>query len=154
MELILVRHAKAEDRRDGLDDRQRHLTEKGFKKFTRLMPQLQKKLNSQQNRKLVIWSSPAYRASETAEILAGHVDQPIDSYHDFIYTGEFEEFEKALPQFSDDTTLILVGHEPTWSLWTTKIARRNIVYKKGGMVCLELTSRQPVEAKLAWQIQP
>lgn len=154
MELILVRHAKAEEKRDGLDDRQRHLTEKGVTKFTRLMPQVQKKLESQQYRNLVIWSSPACRAAETAEILADHLDISIDSYHDFIYTGEFEEFEKALSQASDDTTLILVGHEPTWSLWTAQIAHRNIHFKKGGIVCLELTSRQPVEAVIAWQIQP
>lgn len=155
MKIVLVRHAKAEDRRDGLEDRERRLTEKGVTKFTGLMPQLLEQLESQADHPVVIWSSPAFRAAETADILADHLDLPIDAYHDFIYTGEFEKFAAALEDIADDDTILfLVGHEPTLSLWTAQIAHRNIHFKKGAMVALELTSRDPLEAKLAWQIQP
>lgn len=154
MELIFVRHAKAEERRDNLDDRQRHLTEKGKAKFTQLMPQLLEKLSPSKDLPYIIWSSPANRAIETAEIVAQSLEHLIDDQYEFIYTGDFEAFTTALQEVDDKVTLILVGHEPTWSTWSAKLANRSIDYKKGGIASFKLTSKDPVQANFLWQIQP
>lgn len=154
MELILIRHAKAEDRSEGLEDLQRHLTEKGKAKFTRLMPQLLEKLSPIEDRSIIIWSSPAARAIETADIIAHAIDHPIDEQHDFIYTGDFDAFITNLQSVDNQTTLILVGHEPNWSIWSAKLANRSLDYKKGAIASFDILSKTPVQANLLWQIQP
>lgn len=154
MELILVRHAKAEDRREDLEDLQRHLTEKGKAKFTRLMPQLLERLSPVKERSIIIWSSPAARAIETAEIIAHSLNHPIDKQHDFIYTGDFDAFVATLQHVDPSTTLILVGHEPNWSIWSAKLANRSLNYKKGGIASFDVISKKPIQANLLWQIQP
>lgn len=67
MEIILIRHSIAEEKRVDLEDVNRHLTEKGVKRFRGLMPVLQKKLEPLEERDILLWSSPAKRATETAD---------------------------------------------------------------------------------------
>lgn len=45
MEIILIRHSIAEDRREDLEDIDRRLTQKGIKRFRELMPVLQRSWN-------------------------------------------------------------------------------------------------------------
>lgn len=154
MEIILIRHAKAESRKLGLEDIERHLTEKGRKKYRALVPQLGEKLAPIDERHIIMWSSPANRARETAEIVTNELQIEVDAIKDFIYTGEFAQLSAELQHLDDDVTLLLVGHEPHLSNWSRQLSGEEFTLKKGAMISFKVASRTPLKADLQWQIQP
>ncbi len=93
MEIILIRHGIAEEKRADLEDIKRHLTKKGKKKFQKLMSELKEKLELDEEKTLQLWSSPANRALETADIVAEALQIKIDAIHNFIYEENFEKLK-------------------------------------------------------------
>lgn len=154
MEIILVRHSNAEDRTANLDDRKRHLTQKGINRFSSLMPKLSEKMVPLKERNILIWSSPAYRAMETAEILAEALVIPEIYQEEFIYSGDFNDLVQAIQNVDDDSTLFIVGHEPTLSIWADMMGENQRVFKKGQMISLTPSQKEPLKAKLNWKIIP
>ena len=69
MELVLMRHGKAEPRTDAKADFERELTSIGRKKVKQAARGLAQCLYS--GRDIMIWSSPLLRAVQTAEIIRG-----------------------------------------------------------------------------------
>ena len=54
MEIIFIRHGKAEKRHVDLIDLDRHLTGKGKKRFQKLMPIFKRKLQTNDNQEMII----------------------------------------------------------------------------------------------------
>lgn len=156
MELILIRHAKAEDQEASVPDIERHLTDKGKAKFKQLTPQLKEHTGQVDASQFVSWSSPANRAQETAEIALTALDLPAPEIHECIYTGDLEQFTKALQAVSDsdDATLLVFGHEPTLSDWVETFTGQAVRMKKGSMVSITLSSKDPIKGQINWQIKP
>lgn len=154
MEIILIRHAKAEEKREDLEDIKRNLTEKGKKKFQKLMPKLKEKLEPIEDRNIILWSSPATRALETAHIIAHDLQIKISSIHDFIYEGDFQKMSREIQDVDAETTLLIVGHEPSLSEWTKELAGEDVKIKKGAMLNFNVTNQSPLEAELQWTIAP
>ena len=154
MKIILVRHAKAEDKREDLDDIKRHLTKKGKEKFNDLIPKLKHKLRSVDKKQIVSWSSPANRAMETAGIVIKAINLDKLITHEFIYSGNIDIFKKELEKVEDDMTLLVFGHEPTLSDWVEELTVETIKMKKGAMVSLSVTDKSPLKAEIEWQIKP
>ena len=154
MEIIFIRHGKAEKRHRDLIDLERHLTDKGKKKFQKLMPSFKKKLKSNENHKMLLWSSPANRALETAKIVANAFHIEIDRVYDFIYGGNFEELQVALEEIPNQTTLIIVGHEPILSEWVERITGEQLQLKKGEIINIQKTNQSPLEGNMEWSIKP
>lgn len=152
MEIILVRHAKTEEKREDLDDIRRYLTEKGKREFQKRMPELREKLEPIEGRQIMIWSSPAMRAFETAHIVAGGLQLTIDAIQHFIYAGDFEKMSQEVQVIDDETTLFIVGHEPSLSKWTKKMTGEELKIKKGDILSFKVTNRIPLEAELQWVI--
>ena len=133
-ELILIRHAIAEERRIGLPEADRALTPKGIERFTALT-------RGYQHLKLkpkTIWTSPWQRARHSAELLSSRFPDA-----EFAVNARLA----APPSHSllgeihlDLSPLILVGHEP----WLTELAglltigrlESSIRLKKGGLIWL------------------
>ncbi|HAL74892.1 MAG TPA: hypothetical protein DCM45_07395 [Clostridiales bacterium] len=65
MELILIRHGKAEDRQEMTDDSLRKLTAEGKKRLHKTLPSLG--LLVKNIEKAQIWTSPLVRARQAAE---------------------------------------------------------------------------------------
>ncbi len=154
MEIILVRHAKAEKRRMEIEDDRRYVTKKGEEKFQKLLPELREKLHLPSERKVILWSSPALRALETAHILARNFQINISSVHDFIYEGDFEQLTQAIQTIDEETTLFIVGHQPYLNEWIYDLTGKEEKIKKGNIISLKITSRNPLEAKAQWMIIP
>ena len=101
MDLILWRHADAED---GASDLERRLTKKGRKQAERVGDWLRKRLPADYE----LISSPAARARETAEALGGGV-----RIENSIAPGASPaSIVKAAGWPDDDKTVVLVGHQP------------------------------------------
>lgn len=153
MELIFIRHAKAEERREGLVDIDRHLTDKGKEKYAKLLPELEEKLGPLKERNFVSWSSPANRAQETAALATDKLKLEKPRIHEIIYTGEIEKFLEALKTVQDDATLLVFGHKPTLSEWVYEFTGESRRMRKGSMVSMKVTQRDPLKATFNWQIR-
>lgn len=152
MDIVLVRHGKAVDFNFECSDIDRELTKKGRKEVRRAIPALKKNLKPGQ--RVVIWTSPAARASQTAQIIADELNIEGMSVFDFIYTGDYEALKNELKYVDDRTTLFVVGHEPYTSLWSLQMIDTRLTFRKGAMAGIEISSRGPLKGELQWQIDP
>jgi phosphohistidine phosphatase len=166
MNVLLVRHAIAEDRqtfaKTGEDDGARPLTARGRRRMrsaARGLRRVAPKID-------LLATSPLTRAVQTAEIVAaaygglkiveapqlapdGSVDALLKWLHAML---------KWLQERKGDGTVALVGHEPqlgvfvSWLL--TGLQESFVEFKKGGACMLELEQVRPGRATLLWHLRP
>ncbi len=160
MELLVVRHAIAEEREDwartGLDDGERPLTREGRRKMRLGAGGLRELVHSID----VLASSPLTRAWQTAEIVSrayGGIDiARVDALSPDLPPDELLPW---LREQREQAHVAVVGHEPhlsslvTWLL--TGTPGHLIELKKGAACLLELhgTPREGV-ATLLWALTP
>lgn len=105
MDLILWRHAEAEDIHDGINDHERKLTAKGKKQAQKMAGWLAPLL-PQDTRILV---SPAMRAVQTAEALEREFE-----INDLISPSASLSDHLAAARWPADGNVLLVGHQPVF----------------------------------------
>ncbi len=148
MEIILVRHAKAEarDANSWPDDDQRPLTAEG-RAEQRAAARAMKKMGIKFD---FLLTSPLLRARETADLLArgyrwSEAPQVVEELGHGYAVGAVV---KLLAKFPPASTVAMVGHEPDLSdltgALTTKDGRLSIAVKKSGVVGIEFDG--PAEA--------
>ncbi|RUR74426.1 phosphohistidine phosphatase SixA [Chlorogloeopsis fritschii PCC 6912] len=142
VELYLIRHGIAEEATNDITDEQRRLTKEGRQKTEKVAQRL-KKLGFSFD---LIATSPLVRARQTADILieAGLSSQieecthlaPGGSIHSWL-----EDWFKPR-NFTPNSQLALVGHEPCLSSWAEILlwgeAKERFVLKKAGMIGLRV----------------
>jgi len=113
MDLLILRHGKAEDRADGVADEGRTLTKKGIRDIRRVSRWMARSGTVPD----LIMSSPLARAKETAEIVADRI----------AFGGEITFWEELAPgpdpaavaarlgELEGASLPLLVGHEPQLS---------------------------------------
>ena len=159
MQLLLIRHAIAEEREDfaktGKDDRLRPLTDEGRKK----MKQAARGLKGLVPDIDLLAKSPLTRAAQTGAIL------------DWVYGGlKVVEIEELSPETTPEDFLgwlrkqkkdvvAAVGHEPSISLilsWLlTGNERRLFAFRKGGACLLDFPDEPAAgTATLVWALTP
>ncbi len=148
MEVILIRHAKAEtrDANSWPDDDQRPLTAEG-RAEQRAAARAMKKMGIKFD---FLVTSPLLRARETADIVAkGYrwTESPQIAEtlgHEYSVSAVV----KLLAKFPPDSAVALVGHEPDFSNLTSALISKdsdvNIAFKKSGVVGIEFDG--PAEA--------
>ncbi len=148
MDLILMRHAKAEDSSAGLADEERKLTAKGRKKAHAVAKGLSGFVRGA--RQLEIWASPAVRSRQTADILAEVLGGAVTE-HPAIYSGSLEELIAQWRDLAADVILI-VGHEPHLGIWAQQLARVTVPFKKCAAAGFTLHAAD--SATLEWYAGP
>jgi phosphohistidine phosphatase len=158
MQLLVVRHAIAEDREAWAprDDALRPLTADGKKK----MKEAAKGLRSIVPRVDVLATSPFTRATETAVILAKTYDKGTPTTVDALVPGQRPS--ALLPWLRSQAihkTVAIVGHEPSLGAlvsWLTAGSERSFVeLGKGGACLLDFGERIDAgEAILLWVLRP
>lgn len=140
MRLILVRHAKAEDREQWIneDDLKRPLTKKGKKQAKKIAKYLHKRYPEVD----AIISSLALRACDTAKYIA-----KLQKHSTFFLSPHLnpevgiDGYNKHQDEIEEDwQTLVIVGHEPTISEFVKNICSKgelNIKIHKGCVIELE-----------------
>lgn len=162
MQLLVIRHAIAEDREEfaesGRPDSERPLTDYG----RRRMRKNARGLRRVSARPDVIGTSPYVRAAETARIVA-----------DVMGVGKVEVVDALTPEHrprdllewlnrqASDATVAVVGHEPHLGMLITWLVSGreapNAELKKGGVCLLQLGERVPPAggtAVLHWLVTP
>ncbi|MEC4812556.1 MAG: phosphohistidine phosphatase SixA [Scytonema sp. PMC 1069.18] len=145
MELYLIRHGIAEERRSDLPEEERSLTKEGRQKTEKVAHRL-KKLGLHFD---LIATSPLMRAHQTAEIFisAGLASQLEECHHlapnGHIYNWVVEWLEPR--NYSPETRLALVGHEPNLSSWAEILIwgqdKAALVLKKAGMIGVKVPEK-------------
>ncbi|MBA2564889.1 MAG: histidine phosphatase family protein [Gemmatimonadetes bacterium] len=158
MQLILMRHALAEERSERWpDDSLRPLTSEGERKH-RLVSAALRRMDVTFD---TLISSPLTRARQTADITAevyGRKDAVIES--DALGRGySVEALAEFLGGFDDDSTLLCVGHEPDLSGFSAHLLHRSgdvsIEFKKSGVMGLAISGAvRPGAAMLLYFFKP
>jgi phosphohistidine phosphatase len=104
MDLILWRHAEAEDIRDGIQDHERALTAKGIRQAQKMAIWLNGRLSDDSR----ILASPATRTRQTADALQRHYETS-----DLLSTSASLSDHLAAARWPVDGTAVLIGHQPT-----------------------------------------
>ncbi|MEH1822801.1 MAG: phosphohistidine phosphatase SixA [Nostoc sp.] len=142
MELYLIRHGIAEDKGLGIKDEERSLTKEGRQKTEKVAQKLVKLgLNFD-----LILTSPLVRARQTAEILiAEKLSSQFEESSHLAPDGQISSWLKDWLEpknYSQNTQLALVGHEPNLSNWAEILlwgeAKASLVLKKAGMIGIKL----------------
>jgi phosphohistidine phosphatase len=142
VELYLFRHGIAQERQAGIKDEERHLTKEGRQKTEKVTQRLLK-LGLEFD---LIVTSPLVRARQTAEILVatGLGSQLEESTH--LAPGghlcSWLSYWLEPKNYSQNTQLALVGHEPDLSSWAEILlwgeVKGCLVLKKAGMIGVKL----------------
>ena len=134
-DLILIRHAIAEERRIGLPEADRKLTETGISRFKRLAEGYRQLGFTPKE----IWTSPWERAAHTANLLADVFPGCPTAVQPALASSPGSDLLQAIA--AAELPLIVVGHEP----WLTQLAgiltigRAESLFrlKKGGLIWLQ-----------------
>jgi phosphohistidine phosphatase len=156
MDILLLRHAKAEERSIVRRDRHRALTAAGRRDMAKAARGLQRLLTALD----VVGSSPLTRARQTAEILARRYNVPqileLEELAPGASPGALLEWLRGQ---SPDGVIALVGHEPDLgrlaAFLLTGRAGSFVPLKKAGACLIRLDG--DIEAgsgKLAWLVPP
>lgn len=160
MKLLIVRHAKAEDRdafaAEAKPDAERPLTEAGRKqarKAARAIKEMLPRID-------VLATSPLVRALDTARLIAKEYKRLPVTELPALAPGLSEKTVLAwLAGQPNDATIALVGHEPDLGRLTTWLlcsrSRTIVEFKKGGACLLEFAATPEAgSATLAWLLTP
>jgi phosphohistidine phosphatase len=105
----------------------------------------------------LILTSPLTRAFQTAEIVAEKLSLTNNLIKDQRLSPGFDttQLVAVLDDYPDQDLMMLVGHEPDFSLTISSIiGGGNLVCKKGGLARVNLYSRSPLTGELVWLVPP
>ena len=159
MELLIVRHAIAEDREvfaaTGRDDALRPLTAEGIRKMKRTVRGLHEVVPSID----LLVSSPYTRANETAEILRREYDlDRVETARELEPETSLDDVGTWLGQL-DQSVVAIVGHEPQLGCLVTHLIsgsdQSGVELKKGGACLIEFEDKAKAgRGRLRWAIPP
>lgn len=161
MQVILVRHGAAENFEIGASrpDSDRQLTQEGRRQMKQVATGLHRIIGNVD----VIATSPYVRAVQTAEILSEEFDEarPTDIQEiDALKSGtDPETMTEWLATQDPEATIMLVGHEPDFSLFlaylTTNDCGSYAKFSKGGVCLVDCPSTPAVsKGRLIWLVTP
>ncbi len=151
MQLVLVRHGIAEERRPGAADAARRLTPDGRRRMRRAARGLGRLLSTVD----LLASSPLPRAAETAALLADEVGPRRRVELPELSPGSSPEAVLAWLRSRARGTVVLVGHEPDLSrlaaLVVTGSPEPLFRLKKGGATLVRVAGPlRPGTGQLGW----
>ena len=150
MRLFFLRHGKAEEHSASLRDYDRRLTGEGIEEMKRAASGLATIVDGMD----IVVSSPLPRALETARIAATALKLPEDRLvvSDKLASGAFGigELQAILAKTPVDRRVLLVGHEPDFSIVVRRLTGAAIEMKKAGLALVECDRPEPDSGVLCW----
>lgn len=136
-QLVLLRHAKASHDELGGADFERPLSARGKQEADQIAQQLKAAELSID----AIVTSPAERAYDTAQVVAGVLEFPVDEIltEESIYEASVETLLDLIRDLDDgDHTVLLVGHNPGFSDVINELSIESLVALPTAGVCVLL----------------
>ena len=150
MRLYFLRHGIADwPDWDPARDHERPLTKDGVKKMkeqARALADLDLKIDA-------IFSSPYTRAYQTADIVAGKLGLEVKTEPLLAPGFNSDKLAEIARPFADDQALLLVGHEPNFSMVIAEIIGGGRVQMKKGALARVDVNRE-LQGELVWLLPP
>lgn len=154
MKIYFLRHGAAEERRPGLRDFDRRLTEEGIAEMKRValgLARLEIEVDH-------ILTSPLPRALETAQIAGAALQAKTGVLvtSDELAAGAFGlgELQALVRKTPSAQRLLLVGHEPDFSEVVRDLTGASIEMKKAGLAFVETNRIEQDTGVLRWLLTP
>ncbi|MCL5980906.1 MAG: phosphohistidine phosphatase SixA [Gammaproteobacteria bacterium] len=151
MQLVLVRHGKAEDPAARPSDLERELTTTGRSSVKGMAKGLRLCVSGE----ALIWTSPLPRARQTADILANVLKVKKIREHDAIAAGDLDilarDWQNLDPQ---PNVLIVVGHQPHLGSWAERLTGAVLPIKTGAALAVDLDEDGALSGTLRWYAHP
>jgi phosphohistidine phosphatase len=148
MELVLLRHAKAEEDSAALPDERRELVPKGRKRALAVAKGLEKLLAG--GGRVEVWTSPALRSRQTADIIALQLGVSTVREEAAIYAGNLESLIGEWSADDSERTVVVVGHEPYLGIWVRQLTNATVPFKKCSAAGITLTPPDFSAGTLRW----
>lgn len=134
-QLVLVRHAKSSWAEPGQPDHERPLNERG----RRDAPRVGARLAELGWTPGAIWSSDAVRAKQTTEgLLTAFDPAPRVTFDHGLYLGDLTSIRASAVEWDEAVSCVLVvGHNPGWSLAASALSGREFGLTTANAVLLE-----------------
>jgi phosphohistidine phosphatase len=148
MDLILWRHAEAEEEGEGLADMDRSLTPRGEKQAARMAAWLDRNLPDGTR----VLSSPARRCEQTVLALG----RKYKTRPQLAPDATVEALLEAAQWPAAKQAVLLVGHQPVLGAAVARllnIATGNCAVRKGGVWWLRTRERDGQEQTVVWAVQ-
>jgi phosphohistidine phosphatase len=150
MKLYFLRHGIADwPDWDPARDHERPLTKDGMKKMkeqAKALADLDVKIDA-------VLSSPYTRAYQTADIVAGKMGLEVKTEPRLAPGFNVDKLAEIVAAFADDQALLLVGHEPTFSMVIAELSGGGRVQMKKGALARVDVNRE-LQGELVWLLQP
>lgn len=151
--LVLVRHGKAQTRSGEQPDDRRTLTKAGRRALAARLPRQLSLLESPKDSACQLWTSPAARTRQTADMIAKELVLPAATVHTSL-------LEQDIPTFLDEVakspvpSLIVVGHNPFIEDVVKRLGGRRLQFLPGAAAALTLPEDGSTDrAYLQWFVQ-
>jgi phosphohistidine phosphatase len=150
MKLYFLRHGIADwPDWDPARDHERPLTKDGVKK----MKEQAKALAALDVQIDAVLSSPYTRAYQTADIVAGKLGLEVKTDERLAPGFNRDRLKEIATSFGADQALLLVGHEPTFSMVIADlIGGGRVQMKKGALARVDVN--RDFQGELVWLLQP
>jgi phosphohistidine phosphatase len=149
MRLYFLRHGIADwPDWDPARDHERPLTKDGLKK----MKEQAKALADLGVKFDAVLSSPYTRAYQTADIVAGKLGLDVKTEPLLAPGFNSDKLTEIVRSFDDDQALLLVGHEPNFSMVIAElIGGGRVLLKKGALARVDVN--RELQGELVWLLQ-
>jgi phosphohistidine phosphatase len=150
MKLYFLRHGTADwPEWDPARDHERPLTKDGVKK----MKEQAKALAELDVQFDAVLSSPYTRAYQTADIVAGKLGLEVKTEPRLAPGFNLDKLAEIVASFEDDRALLLVGHEPGFSMVIAElIGSGRVQMKKGALARVDVN--RDLQGELVWLLPP
>ena len=145
--LVLVRHGAPEQSAPSGSDLDRKLTASGARSLRVAYPRTFALLGD--DARAALWSSPAVRALETADVVAAVTGIEDIEVHESLYAQDVSGFLAEL-EASDERTVIAVGHAPFVDHLAARLLDACPAFGKGAVAAIDLPEGSAGRGTLRW----
>jgi phosphohistidine phosphatase len=151
MKIYFLRHGEAEEKKKGMEDKDRPLTSLGAATISNMARSLTKVIENLD----LIFTSPYLRAAQTADIVGnifGKKDNIVRSENLLVGTPS-SELLNEIKRYKDTETILLIGHQPQLGIcvsFLTGVSEDNITIKKGSCAFVNIGELKENAGELVW----
>lgn len=157
MKLILTRHGESEDKKAGMNDEDRHLTDKGNSDIKKIA----KFIKSSSWNITHIFHSPYIRTHETAKILADDLgfSKELES-SDALACGEgCLKILPLLSKLNNSEAIVLVSHNPDITHFAAHLLgnpnlTQNLIFSPGTSIAINVAKEKFEGGQILWSVSP
>ena len=154
MKIYFLRHAEAEEKKEGMSDKDRPLTSKGVAAISNIAKDFKRSTGGFD----LILTSPFLRARQTADIIGNILNNKgkISESQNLIVGAPPSALLDELKKHAPLKRLLLVGHQPHLGMCVSFLTGggRDIDIGKGDCALVETEDLKEGAAKIAWIKRP